>query len=84
LLVRVRFRINMSALEMTASKKNLNSNFIIKMNNHTIRELRAIAKERGLRGYYKLKKAELVNLLETPQRPPRRGGQKKGNNTSKA
>jgi len=30
-----------------------------------------------LRGYYKLRKTELVDLLETPQRPPRRGGQKK-------
>ena len=47
------------------------------MNNQTIKELRAIAKERGLKGYYKLRKAELVTLLETPQRPPRRPGQKK-------
>ena len=50
---------------------------IINMNNQTIKELRAIAKERGLRGYYKLRKAELVSLLETPIRPPRRPGQKK-------
>ena len=42
------------------------------MNNQTIRELRAIAKERGLRGYSKLRKAELVSLLETsPMRPLR-------------
>ena len=47
------------------------------MNNQTIRELRAIAKERGLRGYYKLLKAELVALLETPVRPPRRPGKRK-------
>ena len=47
------------------------------MNNQTIKELRAIAKERGLRGYYKLRKTELVSLLETPKRPPRRPGQKK-------
>ena len=48
------------------------------MNNQTIRELRAIAKERGLRGYYKLRKAELVaSLNETPIRPPRRPGQRK-------
>ena len=47
------------------------------MNNQTIKELRAIAKERGLRGYFKLRKAELVTLLETPIRPPRRPGQKK-------
>ena len=67
----------MSALEMTASKKLFDSTSIIKMNNQTIRELRAIAKERGLRGYYKLRKDELVSLLETPIRPPRRPGQKK-------
>ena len=30
----------------------------------TMKELRAIAKERGLRGYFKLKKVELVALLE--------------------
>ena len=51
----------MSVLEMTASKKLFDSTSIIKMNNQTIRELRAIAKERGLRGYYKLRKDELVN-----------------------
>ena len=45
------------------------------MNNQSIRELRALA--RGLKGYYKLRKAELVDLLETPQRPPRRPGQRK-------
>ena len=33
------------------------------MNNQTIRELRAIAKERGLRGYSKLRRVELVFLL---------------------
>jgi len=67
----------MNILEMTAFKTNSNYSFIIKMNNQTIKELRAIAKERGLRGYYKLKKAELVSLLETPIRPPRRPGSKK-------
>jgi len=73
----------MNVSEMTTPNKFLYSTSIIKMNNHSIRELRIIAKERGLRGYYKLKKAELVDLLESsPQRPPRRGGQS-GNNTSK-
>ena len=47
------------------------------MNNQTIKELRAIAKERGLRGYYKLRKAKLVAFLEAPIRPPRRPGQKR-------
>ena len=42
------------------------------MNNQTIRELRAIAKERGLRGYFKLRKAELISLLGTSMRPLRR------------
>jgi len=65
----------MNVLDMTTLKTISNS--IIKMNNNTIRELRAIAKERGLRGYYKLRKTELVHLLKTSQRSPRRSGQKK-------
>ena len=46
------------------------------MNNKTILELRSIAKDTGLRGYYKLKKADLVALLlkqsaeEMPTSPP--------------
>ena len=34
------------------------------MENHTIVRLKAIAKERGIKGYYKLRKAELINALE--------------------
>ena len=34
------------------------------MENHTVVQLKAIAKERGIRGYYKLKKAELMHALE--------------------
>ena len=34
------------------------------MENHTIVQLKAIAKERGIKGYYKLWKAELINALE--------------------
>ena len=36
---------------------------IIKTNTKTVRELRSIAKDNGLRGYYKLKKDDLVALL---------------------
>ena len=34
------------------------------MENQTVVQLKAIAKERGIRSYYKLKKAELINALE--------------------
>ena len=37
------------------------------MENHTIVQLKTIAKERGIRGYYKLRKAELINALEAPR-----------------
>ena len=34
------------------------------MENHTVVQLKAIAKERGIRGYYKLRKTELIHTLE--------------------
>ena len=34
------------------------------MENDTKVQLKAIAKERDIKGYYKLKKAELINTLE--------------------
>ena len=34
------------------------------MKNHTVVQLKAIAKERGIRGYYKLRKGELIHALE--------------------
>ena len=34
------------------------------MENRTVVQLKAIAKERGIRGYYKLIKAELIRVLE--------------------
>ena len=34
------------------------------MNNHTVVKLKSIAKERGIRGYYKLRKVELIRALE--------------------
>ena len=61
----------MTALQMT-TLKNVSKSNIINMDTHTIKELRALAKERGLKGYYKLPKAGLISLLETPIRPPRR------------
>ena len=36
---------------------------IIKMNTKAIRELKSIAKDKGLRGFYKPKKADLLALL---------------------
>ena len=51
------------------------------MNTKTVRELRSIAKDKGLRGYYKLKKDDLVALLleqsaEEMPTPPARGREK--------
>ena len=34
------------------------------MDNYTEGQLKAIAKARGVRGYYKLRKAELIHALE--------------------
>ena len=34
------------------------------MDNHTVAQLKAIAKERGIRGYYNLRKAELIHAME--------------------
>ena len=34
------------------------------MENHTVVQLKAIAKEQGIRCYYKLRKAELIHDLE--------------------
>ena len=34
------------------------------MDNHTVVQFKAIAKERGIRGYYKLRKVELIHALE--------------------
>ena len=35
------------------------------MENHTVVQLKAIARERGIRGYHKLRKAELIHALES-------------------
>ena len=45
-----------------------------------VTELRALAKERGLKGYSRLRKADLVILLEesqAPVAPPRREGKRR-------
>ena len=34
------------------------------MENHTVMQLKAIAKERDARGYYRLRKVELIHALE--------------------
>ena len=34
------------------------------MENYTVVHLKAVAKERGIRGYYKLRNAELIQALE--------------------
>ena len=34
------------------------------MDNHTVVQLKAIAKEPGIKGYYKLRKAELIHALK--------------------
>ena len=44
-------------------EKKISGKHIIKMNTKTIRELRSIAKDKGLCGFYKLKKADLLALL---------------------
>ena len=48
---------------MTRNKKNQMPERIIKMDTKTINELRSFARDKGLRGYYKLKKADLIVLL---------------------
>ena len=68
----------MSALEMTRNfEKKFPGKRIIKTNTKTVRELRSIGKDKDLRDYYKLKKADLVAVLleqsteEMPTPPPR-------------
>ena len=75
----------MRALEMTRNfEKNFPGKHLIKeMNGKAIHKLRSIAKDKGLHGYYKLKKADLVALLleqsaeEIPTPPPRAKGKKR-------
>ena len=63
--------------------KNFSGKHIIKMNTKTVGELRSIAKDKSLHGYYKLKKADFVALLfeqsaeEMPTSPPRANRKKR-------
>ena len=58
------------------------------MNTKTVRELRTIAKDKGLHGYYKIKKDDLLASLleksseEMPTPPPRVRGRRKKASTS--
>ena len=74
----------MNALEMTKRvSENFSGKHIIKLNTKTIRELRSIAKDKGLHGFHKLKKADLLTLLleqlseEMPTPSPRRKGKER-------
>ena len=68
---------------MTRNKNNQMTEPIIKMSAKTINELRSIAKDKGLCGYYKLKKADLIALLlekpteKVPTPPPRCKGKRR-------
>ena len=73
----------MNVRDPSAKVKTFSKKYIIKMNTKTVRELRSIAKDKGLRGYYKLKKDDLVALLlensaeEMPIPPSRTKGKKR-------
>ena len=74
----------MNVLEMIKKfEKIFLGKHIINMNTKTVRELRSIAKDKDLRGYYKLKKDDLVPLLleqsaeEIPTPPPRASGKER-------
>ena len=43
------------------------------MNNHTVVQLKVIAKERDIRGYYKLRKVELIHALEAARLVEQKG-----------
>ena len=68
---------------MSTKQKYPSKKPIIKMNSKTVRELRSSAKDKGVRGYYKLKKNDLVALLleesaeEMLTPPPRTKGMKR-------
>ena len=71
--------INVS--EFCTKKPNQITKSLIKMNNRTVRELRDVAKKQVLRGYYKLRKADLIASLSeqsTKELPSEQSTQKKG------
>ena len=68
---------------MSTKQNYPNKKPIIKMSSKTVHEVRSIAKDKGLRNYYKLKKDDLVALLleesaeEMSTPPPRTKGKKR-------
>ena len=71
----------MTALELSKASKQPTFESIIKMNTMKVTELRALAKERGLKGYSRMRKADLISLLEQsssqPVAPPRKEGKRR-------
>ena len=63
--------------------ENFSGKYITNMNTKTVRELRSIAMDKGLHGYYKLKKADLLASLleqlseEMPSPPQRSKGKER-------
>ena len=63
--------------------ENFSGKHITNMNTKTVRELRSIAMDKGLHGYYKLKEADLLASLleqlseEMPSPPPRSKGKER-------
>ena len=74
-------------LKMTKKiSESFSRKHIIKMNTKTIRELRSIAKDKDLHGFYKLKKADLLALLleQSSEEMPTPSSRSKGKEKKRA